>query len=460
GAGATAWWRGAHGIEPCNDGDALVSRVWSPFDRVRAELRIGGLATPYAAEASSEITRRLDAFGTTWRAAHDGACREHRAESLSTPAFDRRTACLSTNLTSLATARDLAFGIDRSRLPDLVAAVANLPTTCDDADVPIAIAAQVHAVDDLLARAAVERDGVATSLAERDADAALRTARALGHAPLVARALVARGRIDLQLWRGDRGAALFGEAVTQAIAGGDDALAVEAFARAVFARGTTDDPAHAAEGLALIEAFVTRLGTRAPFARALLDNNLGTLELARGHRSKARDLFARARDESSAVEGTGSLELTAISSNLALVTDDDRERTALGAALVAKRTELLGATHPLVLKAAIGRAQLIDDPRAARRAMVQPCLQLHALHPEQKRIASECGLELVWLALAANDLDGAREALPSALANDAGDQRSTMLARSYARWLDGDLAGARAMLAELAARPLADDAPW
>ncbi|MFT3693546.1 MAG: serine/threonine-protein kinase [Kofleriaceae bacterium] len=448
---AFAWWRGAHSIEPCSDGGEAVARIWDPIARARAVVQISSLHTPYAAEARDQIASRLDAFADGWSTAHDQVCREHRAESLSTAAFDRRTACLSTNLTSLATARDLAFAVDREHVADLVAAVTSLPApaTCpDDTAVPPTLADKIHAVDDQLARAAVERDAAQSDAAERDADAALKEARAINYAPLLARALVNRGRIDLSLWRGDRGAAVFTEATSQAIAGNDDALAVEAFARAAYARSTNESvDSHATEGLAIIEAIVKRLGTRAEFARALLDNNLGAIALAHGDRDAARNSFTVARAEA---EPIANLELTNVTSNLILVTDDDTQRAALGTALIARRTELVGASHPLVLQAAIARAELLSDPERARIELAVPCRQTFELHPEQQRVAMECGLELVWLDLAAGDASAARQMLPAALSNSTDvEDPSPVIARAYAAMLSGDLMAAKKILAEL-----------
>src|SRR6185295_794998 len=119
------------------------------------------------------------------------------------------------------------------------------------------------------------------------------------------------------------------EATKLALVAGPDHF-VEAWARWAWAQGTETDPQRALEELDLVEGFTGR-PTTDKFARALLYNNIGSVELGRDHRERAQAAFERARVESRGVTGPGKVELIGVLSNLALVIYD---RTASDALLV------------------------------------------------------------------------------------------------------------------------------
>ena len=187
----------------------------------------------------------------------------------------------------------------------------------------------------------------------------LARARTMAYRPLIARSLLARGRISLAFDRGDRGAADFAGATQEAIAAGDDPLAIEAYARRAWAAATAADPARASDGAELVLAMTERTGDRAEFERALLHHNLGGVALARGDRPAARAAFERTRRDTASLGGSHALELTSALVNLLIVVDDPGERAAVAAELIATRTRLVGANHPLTLEARTFAAQRI-----------------------------------------------------------------------------------------------------
>lgn len=258
----------------------------------------------------------------------------------------------------------------------------------------------------------------------------------------------------------DRGRVDFTEAARVGLMAGDEVLAIEAFARATFAIATTVDPAAATAGLPLVEAIATRLGERAAFPHALLDHNVGTVELARGDRAKALAKLQASRRQSTKLTGSAAIEMAVVLQSLMFAVDDGAERDRLGQELVAARLASLGPGHPLTLEADLMRTGVMGDFDQGRRAMRAPCERLAALHPDQRASIRECGHELTWRAAAIGDRDaavaGARLVLAAATP-DANDSRITRAA-AYLAMANGDPDAAVRGLAALP--PIAADRPW
>ena len=457
---AFAWTRGG-ATTPCQGSETTIAGSWDDARRAATAAHLAALATEYARQSIPQLTTMLDRYASSWATMHHGSCLAYHRGELSVAQYDRRIACLSVRRAALATVGEMATQATAERLADLVSAASGLPdvATCeDDAALlsPVAppLPAQLGetaAIADLVARVDVERDAGRFDDATRDADAALTRARALGYPPLVARALLGRGRVEQSAWRGDRGASAFSTATTLALTAGDEPLAIEAYARAAWAYGTNDeiDPAKATDGLALVEALTERNGARAPFPRALLHNNLGSLALGRGDREGARIVFERARREAAGLTGSSAIELTAALANLQLVVDDPVARVAVSAELLALRTHLLGPHHPKTIAAKITGAQMLDDPARARAELKPACIELQELHPETRTQIAECALELTWLAAIAGDETEGRAMAARALAAAPPDGSSPQLARAYRNLFDHDLRGAREELRQL-----------
>ncbi len=285
---------------PCQGGEASIAGAWGGARRTAANTFLAGLAGDYARESVPRIVAALDRYADDWVVIQRASCMAHQRGEVSTAAFDRRTACLARRKAALTAVADVAASATTGSLPDLVIAASGLPdlATCDDDDAllsPVAPptatqAPEAAAIADLIAKVDVERDAARTDDATRDAESAVARAEALGYQPLVARALLARGRIALSVLRRGRGRDDFTEATRRGLEAGDEALVIEAYARATFAIGTTSNPAEATAGLPLIEAIATRLGDRAAFPRALLDHNVGVVELARGDRARLAEV--------------------------------------------------------------------------------------------------------------------------------------------------------------------------
>ena len=450
----------------CDGGVALMAETWlAARPAVAAHLATLG---PYAAVAAPPLLGRLDGFAAAWRVQHRATCEARRAGALSIAQLERRTECLATARTALATLVELAGHSDRDRVPALVQAAAALPVVArctDDAalarpvDAPTAAqAATVAVIDGELARAAVWRDGGRIERATTAASEAVTRAEAAAHAPTLAYALLARGRIALTAGSGDRGAADFTRATRTALGCGDDAIAVEAFARDAYARATGPTP-QPIDGLTLIEPLASRLPATQQFAVALLQQNLGAVALARADRAAARPRFEAALAAAGEFSSDGGLELTEALLGAGLATDDDARRTALLERLIVLRTAMVGADHPLTLRARIVAAQLVGSRAATRAALVEPCERLRALHPQIVGALASCASDLAWTALVDGDRAAARRWSDAIIALG---EPAPPIARALATGVDavarGDLSVARIALAELTA--VSADAPW
>ena len=454
---------------PCEIGAALLAQTWSPELHTRAVGHLTALHGGYAREAVPRIVGTLDDYAASWVRGQRDACMAHQTGAISSAMLDRRTACLARRKGSLATLGELAISARAEDVPGMVVAAGSLPdlVACGDDDallspVPAPAAARADeaaALADKIARVDVERDAGRISDATADANAAVTEARALAYEPLIARALVARGRIGLSLVGMERGTADFVEATQLALAMGDDPLAIEAFARAAYAIATTST-LPATEGLPLIEAITRRAGNRAAFARALLHHNIGAVALAHGERAAARTAFEQARREAKGQTGSAEIELTSVLFSLMIVLDDPTERDRIGAELVAMRVAILGANHPLTLEAQIARASLSGDPRGVRAAMTPACTAMATLHPDQRPLIRECAYDLAWRSLVADDRSAA--AAMASRVIDAAEATSSdsrvLRARAFLMIATGDAEGAAHVLTEIA--PIGPSEPW
>jgi tetratricopeptide (TPR) repeat protein len=202
------------------------------------------------------------------------------------------------------------------------------------------------------------------------------------------------------------------DAMTAAIEASDDALAVEAWARGTYASVTAGkDPGAALASVEIVEAMARRL--RAPsFARALLENNIGTAELARGRRAEAATRFQRALAESRQIEGPDAVELLNVRSNAAMVVDDSARRDTSLAEAEAAFDRWLGPEHPETLRLRMRRGKLVTDLAAARDLLSSACARYDRYHlAAAASLTTDCWAELGYVLEELGDRAGAVAAL-------------------------------------------------
>jgi hypothetical protein len=477
-AGAAFWLgqaRSSERVEPCSGAASSIAASWGPARRAELARHLRGLGGSYVAEAGPRVVATLDRYADAWVALHRASCLARERRELSDAAYDRRLACLARPRAALAAVAALTAATTVGELPGLVRATAELPdpAACDDdaalaaglAPPPTAQAAEVAAIDAALVQLAVERDAGRTGELGPALDAAVARAEATGYRPLIARARLARGRLALTLDDDGLGVDDFAIAQRAALAGGELALAIEAWARRAWASATAGltDATQAIAGLEIVRGLDDSLGPRGQFARALLENNLGSIALGRGDRALARARFEQARVLARELGGPGAIELTAASQNLLLVLDDDDHRRAVGRELSATLDRLLGSRHPQALSARAAVALADRDDARALAELTAVVEQLAADHPSRGGLLAEVAHEPLWLAARAGEREVVARlaARVAAAASTGAPGHELTWAAAFAAWARGDAAAATAQLTELRAQlAVAADAPW
>jgi len=457
----------------CDGGAAEIAAVWSDGARAVVNAHLGELGTPYALQARAHVIGVLDGYGARWRAVHRAGCLAHRDATLSTPMFDRRAACLARARAAFAAAVDAVWKTTGGQLPDAVAAAAQLPDLgrCVDPELlmaggagpPPAAAAAVAALSDEVASLEVQLRAARAGVRKR-IDDAIAQARALGYPPLLARALRLAGIAAIIADARVAAIAPLDEATRLALTAGEYALAVETYARRVWAEGTSrpegastatsppiSRPDRALVKIELIEALAASLPASARASRALLDSSIGSAQQAAGRTDRARDAFERALGHAHGVTGPAALELAGIRTNLALVVSDSARQLELARERRAIVEAALDGGHPMVLDARISAALFEPAAGSARAALAPPCAAYVQLWQDRGAKILDCQYELGMLALVTGDRPAARAAfaLGAATASRGGGGNLLALARAYTAMLGGDLAGAAREVDEL-----------
>lgn len=295
-----------------------------------------------------------------------------------------------TNATTLAEApRAVASLVDPASCSDVTSLLSDVKPP------PLELAPAVAKLESRLEDARIRLRAGRHAEASELARAIVTDARRVGYLPTLATALLVAGHTVMT---DDRNAAvpLLAEATDAALTAHADAVAVEAWARRAWAAGLTSDLRGALGGLDVIEPIAKRTPS-AHFARALLYNNLGGIELAHDRRGPARTAFQRALAEASGLTGAEAVELINARANLAIVTDDRVAADKLFAEAIAQLSPLLGEDHPdvLLVRWIRGTSTIEGVPDAiAYLASVCRALELHS--GLDNRLA-ECWAEIGYL---------------------------------------------------------------
>jgi predicted Ser/Thr protein kinase/tetratricopeptide (TPR) repeat protein len=454
----------------CPNAHAELEQTWSATQRSMLTAHVQSLATPYARQALPRIVEYLDAYSAQWIHAHEEACAARARGVRSDALFDRRMDCLDRARAGLASAVAVLRSAPADELADAVTSLRELPAVsrCSDPaalddriePAPSTLSPSVAHLDRELATLEVQVRAGRGDLRPQAAQLVER-ARKLGYRPLLARALRLAGVAALALTARTDAIAPLQEATTLAFAAGADELGVELFARRAWSEGTLRDPERALAGLPIVEAVASRLPDAARPTRALLANNVGSVELAAGHRDRARARFEQAIDELAGSSAT--VELAQVPANLALVTDDPARRARLFADTIAQLTASVGPDHPLTLDARIKAASNTDDARAAEAELAAACTQYRELHPAHGHAIGDCAFELAGFALDRDDTRAARAWFTAAVSTESGGGAATYvaLARAHLARLDGDLPAALAAFEQVRTTLRTDaNAPW
>ncbi len=379
-------------IDPCSGAEREIATAWGDPARAAVSAHLD------AGDETTGVLRDLDGYATSWAASHRTACTAHQASELTPALYERRLGCLARSKAALGAVAELLSAVAPANVENALLAARSLPDSrrCADQDAAqiappsIAVAPAVDAAAAKVEYArvlAIAADPAAVTAAE----AAVKDAEATTYAPVIARALLVQGRAELALER-EHPEVPLARSVQLAIEGGDDATAIEAYARLVYAKEDKD-----VDGLSLIEPLARRAGPLGVFGRALLYNNLGTSRLARGDREGARVLLERAEHELPADPTQIDIELVCVSQNLGLVaaSSADRERALLKAIKTFDR--VLGPRHTSTLGAHVVYGFGTANGDHARERLASACETYRRYQANHGAAIAWCEYELAWL---------------------------------------------------------------
>lgn len=409
-------------FDVCDDGAARLEAAWRRTARSTALDRVATFG-PYGQSLRPLLERGLEAHASHWVSEYRASCIDHRRGAESDTLADRRAVCLKHGTDALTAVGEIISQAEPANLVELPRAVQSMPdpAACSDLDTLVSEItppppALVEALSELrrqITHADMEVGAGRYQQAFADARTAVGEARKLGYEPILADALLVQGHARINLEHREAAVPILTEAWRVAMSSHADAIAIEAWARRAYAQATSTDPDGAAAGFDVIELLAQRTAS-AKFARALLYNNLGNVELARDRRAEARDYFGRALTESRKVSGVGALELVVIRVNLALVTDDRLRADKLLAEVAAELTDRLGADHPDTLEVRRQRGfATIENLRQAAELLIPVCHAYEVNTTFADRTA-RCWTEVGLVRWDLGDRDGAIEALERA----------------------------------------------
>jgi tetratricopeptide (TPR) repeat protein len=247
------------------------------------------------------------------------------------------------------------------------------------------------------------------------------------------------------------------EAYTLAFKVGDQPLAVEAWARRAWAQGTSTGGDAALVGSDIVQAVADQQAVPG-FARALLYNNIGAVQMALEHRDRARLALERAAREAVGVAGPGATELLVVPVNLALVTEDTEKRGQLLTRAVAATAELLGADHPDTAAARWLQGDYTTRFADALEILAPTC---SSLRPANDVLAKHCWTEVAFIRGELKQTGEAIAALTSAAAIQVAPDSDAPSAAPYLRYWQGDFETAADEFATvLRGLPRLDPEPW
>jgi tetratricopeptide (TPR) repeat protein len=283
---------------PCTDDDVLAG-AWDPDRRGTVETAFAASSKPWADDSRELTLRTLDGYASAIVDARREACLATRVHGTQSDALlERRMACLDRRVHYLGGLTDALAAGQPDAIENAVEAAADLPRIEGCADTERLLREPSLPTD---ATARVEIDALRRELDQVDAQmsagaydelddriAALEArARTGEYEPVLAEALLLRGRWERRRGLAEPASAHLVDALALATRSGHDTIAVQALATLVLVEGGLRDrfdvaDVYAAEGLAVLH----RLGDE-PQLHINLLTSIGQIETTRGRHDRA-----------------------------------------------------------------------------------------------------------------------------------------------------------------------------
>ncbi|MCY1006189.1 serine/threonine-protein kinase [Nannocystis pusilla] len=419
-------------IDPCSHGTAEIHGVWDGERRRAAEQAFVAAGPAFINEMWPQVTDRLDHYMDDWSHAHADACEARRRGEQSDELVDRRMACLAERKAALAEAGALLAERDPSVAVHALELTYKLPAIdrCNDL---VALQAEVAPPDDpdVRRRVADVEEGLTrvvslehigrTSQAIELADQLLADAEGIGYKPLLARALLYRGRLSLnRTAMVEPQFEMLQAAMHTALSAGVDYVAAEAMAHMLFVRGRLPGGAARARGPRPLQRLhLAPVEARAPAGPAA--------QQRRGRHLRQRRRRGRAQALRRGAGGQAGQQRRAARDRLQ--PDEPRHPRGRRRARAHDMTEAvgifereLGPAHPQTIEARLTASAYIRSPEAARRILRPGCDALVRFSPGDPGPRARCLAMLGYLGSEAGDGDESRQVLRQAAALLASEQ--------------------------------------
>jgi tetratricopeptide (TPR) repeat protein len=287
----------------CTGAEARIATAWGDAQRQNLAAAIDAPNRPYSRVVRERAIPLVDAWATSWQAGYVGACEDTRVRKVqSEHLMDLRMQCLNhtldaarTSLEALSASRDGAIdhAIDVARALPSVAACADTETLqADVAPPPPETRDAVERVRGKIDRASAQYKLQHFPDALALANEALADARSTNYAPMIARALLLVGR--LQLATGDANALdTIATSMRTAAAAGDADTMLRAASRRIVKMAYKGDFPIGDEVSATAEALAAHAKLR-PETRVDLENAIGVLFNREAKQDVAQTHFERA----------------------------------------------------------------------------------------------------------------------------------------------------------------------
>ncbi len=378
---------------PCAGADARFDAVWTEQRRGAIEQRFLETRQPYADASWVAVSGELDRYRRSWVEMHVDACQATRVRHEQSDAMlDLRMECLGRRLDEFDALTDLFADADAELMRTGVAATAKLVpvSVCADtqllkAPVPVPddpdVRTRVRDLRASLARVKVHEDAGRYARGLALAKVAVQRARVVGHAPVLAEALLREGKLALVTGDFARADPLLREAVQTASAGRDDLTAARAWTALVSVVGHGQARAEpAGEVVRAARAAVARAGASAEL-QAELAAVVGATFAQQGRLEEAQDQFQLAIERQRTAFGPEHPGMGRLYNNLAAVNllrqDTHSAKRNLERAIeLQERTH--GAQHPSVatMKANVGALNLRQGRTREAKAQLTESLQV------------------------------------------------------------------------------------
>jgi tetratricopeptide (TPR) repeat protein/predicted Ser/Thr protein kinase len=348
----------------CEAEGQAIAEDWTADDRAAIERAFLVSGVSSVGETWTRVESSMDAYAQAWTALRTSACVETRVTHERDEAdYAALAECLDEHRTTFATLVDTWHAPTRRQVGNAAVSASYLPTLASCSD-PRLLAARVRLPDDPATREQVTAlrrrlDQVnALSLAldyetgEREVEAVLVEAEALGWPPLVAETRLQLAHILRNLGHFDAAEAAMKQAFAEAGEAGHDLVALEAASNLTFVVGHR--LGRSDSGLVWSEftrMLIGRLGLEGTIYEGDYHDSVGILRDDLGEYQAAVESYGRALELREASLGSDNLEVASSLDHLGVtfitLNDTEKARAYIERAL-AIRLQLLGPEHARV----------------------------------------------------------------------------------------------------------------